>query len=161
MPYYEIITNPGNFSVNRPENLVNENLKYIKQGFSQKSEVISPSFTGATIFARQMISGWIVREPTGAANDYSDTAQNIFNEISRTIDSESSGNFGIKNGFNFDYAIYNEGLGTITYQSGDSNVVFGAGPTTYSIYSGAVSWFRASVTSATGPVGIYINELSH
>jgi hypothetical protein len=163
MPYYEIITNPGNFSVNRPENLINENLLYIKQGFNQKSEVFSTANTGTTILGRQMIAGWVVRSPTGAAvTDSSDTAQNIYNAISNTLNSNSNGDFGILNGFYFDYGIYNEGTANITYQSGDANVSFGAGgPTTYSINTGAVGWFRATVTSNTGPVEVYINKLSN
>jgi len=160
MSYYEIPQNPGNFSMINPKNLINENIKYIKQGFNQKSEVILSSYTGTTIAAKDMIAGWIIREPTGAVNDYSDTALNIYSSIGKILTSSSNGDFGIKPGFNFDYAIYNEGLGTITYQSGDSDVIFGAA-TTFSIPAGTVSWFRASVTSTTGPTEIYINQLSN
>jgi hypothetical protein len=161
MPYYEIPKNPGNFSVTNPRSLINENLKYIKQGFSQKNEILNSAQTGTTILAKEMISGWIIREPISSCTDLSDTAVNIYNTIGTTLNAESNGNFGIKPGFNFDYAIYNEGIGNITYQSGDPNVVFGAGPTTYSIPTGAVVWFRASVTSTTGPTEIYINRLSN
>ena len=161
MPYYEIPKNPGNFSVNNPKSLINENLKYIKQGFSQKNEIVVPSFTGTTILAKDMISGWIVRDQfTGPSTDFSDTALNIYNAIGNTLISGSNGDFGIKPGFNFDYAIYNDGFGTITYQSSDSNVIFGR-TTTFTIPAGTIGWFRAAVTSTTGPTEIYISQLSN
>lgn len=161
MPYYEIPKNPGNFSVTNPKSLINENIKYIKQGFNQKNEIIVPSFTGTTILAKDMISGWIVRDQfTGPSTDLSDTAVNIYNALGNTLTSSSNGDFGVKPGFYFDYGIYNEGFGTITYQSGDPNVIFGR-TSTFSIPSGAVGWFRAVVTSTTGPTEVYISQLSN
>ena len=81
MSYYEIPKNPGNFSVANPKNLINENIRYIKQGFNQKSEVIVPEPIGTTILAKDMIAGWIVREPTQPCVDLSDTAVNIYNTL--------------------------------------------------------------------------------
>lgn len=159
------VENLGNFKTINPNILLQQNLRYIKHGFNQEQEVHNISATGSLITANQMLSGWIIREQTnppafGSVEDISDSAVNIYNTISNFITSECSKSFGILPGFNFDFAIYNEGDAGINFYPG-TGVTFGQSPY-FTIASEKVGWFRVTVTrvpnSTTLPL-IYINEL--
>jgi hypothetical protein len=159
MSFYNV-ENLASFTNFNPEALIQQNLRFIKRGYSQKSEITNSTTGNATILANELLAGYIIRTPTGVVTDTTDTAVNIYAALLRSLGSHSSEDFGILPGFNFDFCIYNEGSDTITLEPG-AGVVFGVAPT-FTVQEDKLQWFRATVTVAnkTTP-SIYISELGY
>jgi hypothetical protein len=157
MSFYDISTNPMDFNVRDPNELLQNNLRFIKSGFNQKNEVVPSSLT---LLGSDLLSGYIIVDPTVATNYTTDTAENLLESILNAIAARCNNFFGVKPGFNFDFCIYNEGVDTATLYGG-TNVILGALPS-FTIVSGKMQWFRLTITNSTiGSAEIYINLLTY
>jgi hypothetical protein len=157
MSFYDISSNPLDFNVRDPNEVLQNNLRFIKSGFDQRNEVIP---TSTTLLGSDILAGYIIVEPSIPTSYTTDTAENLLESILNAITARCSNFFGLKPGFNFDFCIYNEGVDDAVLFGG-TNVILGAAPS-FTITPSKMQWFRLTVTHTTeGSEEIYINLLTY
>ena len=158
MSFYDISSNPQDFNIRDPNELLQNNLRFIKSGFDQRNEVVKANIT---LLGSDLLAGYIIVEPVAPTTYTTDSAENLLEVILNAIAARCTNFFGLKPGFNFDFCIYNEGtLGSTATLAGGSNVTLGAS-TAFQIGVNQVQWFRLTVTNSTeGSEKVYINQLS-
>jgi hypothetical protein len=159
MSFYST-TNPANSQVRDPVVQNARNFHFIQRGYHQSQEIDAGSGIDITYTPLQMIQGWIIRTPAAASNDTTPTALEILQGLQSDLNKVSnSAPYVIKNGFWWDFAIYNEGTDEIILGPG-SGVVFGI-PTSFTIPFGRSVWMRCTIADAnTVTPEVYITQLS-
>ena len=159
MSFYNT-TNLPNSQVRDPAVQNARNFHFIQRGYHQAQEIIAGATIDYTYTALQLIQACIVRIPDAASNDTTPTAADILTGLRADLLKVSNGApYPVKNGFWWDFFIYNEGTDEITLNPG-AGVVFGA-PSQFFVPSGKSSWFRVTVTDvAEGAEEVYITQLS-
>lgn len=161
MSFYDISTNPQDFNIRDPNEILQNNLRFIKSGFDQRNEIIPTSGTGTTLLGTDLLAGYIIVEPAVLTTYTTDNAANLLESILNAIAARCTNFFGVKPGFNFDFCIYNEGSDIATL-AGGSNVTLGGGLLPFDIGVNQVQWFRLTVTNSTeDSEAIYINQLTY
>lgn len=151
MSFYEIVNNPDNFSVNNPEQILTQNLRYLRAGLGQKQQYPSPfsgpiTATTLTLTAAILLAGFIQQNPGGACTDTTDTAANLVAYLKQYIQAIASKDFGIQTGFYVDFAIQNQsGANVITLSAGAGVTLGGA----ITVPVSDMSWCRLTVLNPT------------
>ena len=159
MSFYSV-TNPANSQVRDPVQQNARNFHFIQRGYHQAQEIDAGSGIDITYTPLQLIQAWILRTPDAASNDTTPTAADILTGLRADLLKISNGApYPVKNGFWWDFGIYNEGTDEITLNPG-AGVVFGV-PTTFSVPATKSVWFRITITDVTeGAEEAYVTQLS-
>ena len=158
MSFYNT-TNPANSQVRDPVQQNARNFHFIQRGYHQSQEINAGSGIDITYTGLQLVQGWILRTQDGASNDNVPTATEILSAVESDLMKISNGApYPIKNGFWWDFGIYNEGSDDITLLS-NTGVVFGF-VNFFTIPDGKSSWFRVTITDTEAPE-VYITQLSN
>ncbi len=158
MSFYNTANLP-NSQVRDPAVQNARNFHFIQRGYHQSQEIDAGSGIDITYTGLQLVQGWILRTQNGTSNDNVPTATQILSAVNSDLIKISNRTpYPIKNGFWWDFGIYNEGSDAITLFP-NTGVVFGF-VNFFNIPSGKSSWFRVTITDTEAPEA-YITQLSN
>ena len=160
MSFYQTQNLP-NFVKKSPLDVQDRLNKFLQDGFHQPQEEVINTSVQHMITGKEMLSGFITRLGlTVSTTDFTDTAENIIADIKNRLKSDSNSQYTtIRNGFWFDFAVYNDTEETL-YINGNSGVAIGFIPSV-EIPAFKTVWLRLCVTDVD-PMSpeIYISILN-
>lgn len=155
MSFYNIVENPGKFSVINPLTSLIQEINVINQGIVMPSSS-TISGTSSIIKGSTLLNGYIIRNP-GANNDTTDTATNILIDLTNKLLSiNPSFNGSFPNGTRFSFSIFNNTGVDYTLNPG-TGVTFGR--SNGFMEAGSASVFTMIITSQTS-LGDSSNKIS-